>query len=66
MAKYEYKTITIEQKGWGLLSSREVPDLENTLNSEARNGWRFREALLPTAAGGDSDRVILIFEREQS
>ena len=64
MAKYEYKTTTLEQKGLGLFKSREVPDLENTLNREAREGWRLREIILPSAAYGDSDRVIVVFERQ--
>ena len=39
MTKYEYKTITLEQKGGqkGLGSlTRKVPDLESTLNSEEK------------------------------
>lgn len=64
MAKYEYKTITLEQKGLGLFRSREVPDLENALNREGREGWRFREVILPSAAFGESDRIIVVFERQ--
>ena len=64
MLKFEYKAITIEQKGLGLFKSREVPDLETVLNREGRDGWRFKEALLPSAAFGESDKVILVFERE--
>ena len=66
VATYEYKTITLEQKGMGLLTSRKVPDLENVLNREGRDGWRLREVILPSGALGESDRVIVIFEREQS
>ena len=65
MTKYEYRTITLEQKGLGLFKSREVPDLENALNREGKDGWRFREVLLPSGAFGESDRVIVVFEREQ-
>ena len=63
MKKYEYKTITLDQKGWGLIKSREVPDLEAVLNREARDGWRLKEIILPSAAFGESDRIIVIFER---
>ncbi|MGO8930221.1 MAG: DUF4177 domain-containing protein [Limisphaerales bacterium] len=64
MAKYEYKTITLDQKGLGLFTSREVPDLENALNREAREGWRLREVILPSALFGESDRIIVVFERQ--
>ncbi len=64
MAKYEYKTITLEQKGLGLFRSREIPELENTLNREGQEGWRLGEVLLPSAAFGESDRIILVFERQ--
>ena len=64
MAKYEYKTITLKQKGLGLFRSRKVPDLENALNREGQDGWRFREVVLPSGAFGESDRVIVVFERE--
>jgi hypothetical protein len=64
MVKYEYKTITLEQKGLGLFKSREVPDLENALNREGRDGWRFDKVIMPSGAFGESDKVILVFERE--
>lgn len=38
MPKYEYKTITLAQKGLGLFTSREVPELETALNREGRDG----------------------------
>jgi hypothetical protein len=64
VTKYEYKTITLEQKGLGLFKSRDVPDLENALNREGRDGWRLHDLLMPSAAFGESDRVVLMFERE--
>ncbi len=64
MAKYEYKTITLEQKGLGLFKSREVPHLEAALNREGRDGWRFHKVILPSGAFGESDKVIVVFERE--
>jgi len=66
MPKYEYKTITLEQKGLGLFKSREVPELEASLNREGRDGWRFRELMLPSGAFGESDKVIIVFEREMN
>ncbi|MDC1068670.1 DUF4177 domain-containing protein [Candidatus Kapabacteria bacterium] len=64
MKKYEYKTITLEQKGLGLFKSREVPDLDSVLNREGKDGWRFHQVILPSAAFGESDKVIIIFERK--
>jgi hypothetical protein len=66
MTKYEYKPITLEQKGLGLFGSRKVPDLEAVLNREGRDGWRFHKVILPSGAFGESDRVIVVFERELS
>ena len=63
MVKYEYKTIRISQKGWGLTKSRTIPDLESTLNREAKEGWRLCEIIQPAAAFGESTAVIVIFER---
>ena len=62
MTKYEYKTIRISQKGWGF-KSRTIPDLESTLNREAKEGWRLYEIIKPDAAFGESTAVIVIFER---
>ena len=62
--KYEYKTITLKQKGLGFFKSREVPDFEKVLNREGRDGWRLHEIVLPSGAFGESNRVIVIFERE--
>ena len=63
MDRFEYKAITIRQKGLGLLTARKVPELENTLNREARDGWRLRELLVPSGNLGQSDKVILVLER---
>jgi hypothetical protein len=64
MKKYEYKTMSIAQKGWGVFRSREIPELESKLNREGKDGWHLCEVILPSAAFGESDKVILIFERE--
>ncbi|MDE0685069.1 MAG: DUF4177 domain-containing protein [Candidatus Poribacteria bacterium] len=62
MTKYEYKTIRISQKGWGF-RSRNIPDLESTLNREGKEGWRLCEVIQPAASMGESTAVIVIFER---
>lgn len=63
MQRYEYKTITLKQKGLGFFTSRKVPNLEETLNQEGKDGWRFRDIILPSGAFGESDRVIVVLER---
>jgi len=64
VTKYEYKTITLDQKGLGLVTSRSVPDLESTLNREGRDGWQLKEVFQPSAAFGESDKLVLVFLRE--
>ena len=66
MTRYEYKTITLKQEGLGLFRSRTVPELDATLNREGRDGWRLREIILPSGALGESDRAIVVFERERN
>ncbi len=62
MRKYEYKTVTLKQKGLGFVS-RSIPDLERTLNREGREGWRLSEIVQPISIG-EGTRVIVIFERK--
>lgn len=62
MQKYEYKTIRVSQKGWGF-KSRGIPELENTLNQEGKDGWRLCEIVQPAAAFGETTAVIVIFEK---
>jgi len=64
MKRYEYKTITIKQKRLGLFGWGEIPELENILNREGKDGWRLREVILPSAAFGESHKIIVILERE--
>lgn len=63
MVKYEYKTLTLKQKGLGFVS-RSIPDLEMTLNREGMEGWRLCEIVIPSAAFGDSTSAIVIFEKK--
>lgn len=62
MQKYEYKTIRVSQKGLGLDSGR-MPDLENILNQEGKDGWRLCEIVQPAALFGETTAVIVIFEK---
>ena len=64
MKRYEYKTITLKIKGLGLFKRKEVPELEDTLNKDGAEGWKLSKVVLPTRDFGESDSVIIIFERE--
>jgi hypothetical protein len=48
-----------------MLASREAPDLEDALNREGKNGWRLRETFMLSGALGESDKIILIIEKEK-
>ena len=62
MTKYEYKTITLEQKG-GLGSlTRKDPDLESILNKEGKEGWRLCDIVNPSVVFSDSGKVVVVFE----
>jgi len=65
MKKYEYKTIPLKFKGLGLFKSREInPDLEDVLNREGLDGWRLSKVVVPSKELGESENIIIIFERE--
>lgn len=69
MTKYEYKTVkldvTIDSKGLlGGVQSIDVPDLETTLNTEGKVGWRFCDTILPIFNGTSAKKVIIVLERE--
>ncbi len=62
MNKVEYKVITLPMKGF---IARDVsPDLENSLNSEGREGWRLVNSTIPASTFGESEKLVLIFMRE--
>ena len=70
MPKYEYKTITVDSsiqgKGLGTSTARGLPDLEDALNREGQDGWRFREIVFPPKGWGETTRAIVLFERQQN
>ena len=47
----------------GGFKSRSIPELENTLNQEGKDGWRLCEIVQPAAAFGEATAVIAIFEK---
>jgi hypothetical protein len=61
VTKYEYKTVVLAFKAG--LFKQGLPDIEGTLSSEGRDGWRLRQIILPSSSWGSSDSVVAILER---
>jgi hypothetical protein len=59
--KYEYKSIVLAFKAG--LFKQGLPDIEGTLNTEGKDGWRLRQLILPSSSWGSSDNVVAILER---
>ena len=65
MKRYEYKTVEAPFK-MGFLKPK-TPDFENLLNAEGNQGWRLHDIALPASSSfGQTDRAIIIFEREMT
>ena len=64
MGKVEYKVVKLPMKGLGIFTKDVSPDLDTTLNSEGRNGWRLVDSTTPASAFGESEKLVLIFMRE--
>lgn len=62
--KFEYKTLSLKY-GFGIFN-REDPDLERILNEEAQHGWRLRDILLPAKVFGQTEKLLVVLERECS
>jgi transcriptional regulator with XRE-family HTH domain len=63
MKRYEYKTVEAPFK-LTFLRALKSPDFENLINAEGRQGWRLHEVLLPAQGFGQTNRAVIIFERE--
>ena len=64
MNRVEYKVVKLRMKGLGILTKDVSPDLESTLNSEGRDGWRLVNTITPTGGFGESEKLVLVFMRE--
>ncbi|MBI1987676.1 MAG: DUF4177 domain-containing protein [Nitrospinae bacterium] len=63
MKQYEYKAVAVKSTRFGILfPSPNIQDLEEVLNREAKDGWRFRQAIPPSVA--KLRETILVLERE--
>ena len=64
MKTFEYKTIDLKLKGWGLFSAKKAEGFEEILNREGRQGWKYVDTVLQTGAYGEASKIKLVFERE--
>ena len=64
MKKYEYKTVDMPFK-FGIMKQK-TPDIETLLNAEGEQGWKLHQMILPATSNfGQSDKIVVIFEREK-
>lgn len=67
MQKHEYKTVDIEWKQgfFAGLKAAPLPDLQNILNREGREGWRLVQILSPELlmSAKSTEKLVAIFER---
>lgn len=61
MSKYEYKTVVLPFR-FGIFKQG-LPDIQTALTKEGRDGWRFKQLVLPSSDWGKSDSMIAILER---
>jgi len=61
MARYEYKTVVLPFR-MGIFKQG-LPDIQAALNTEGRQGWQFKQMVLPSTDWGKSDSMVAILER---
>jgi DNA-binding XRE family transcriptional regulator len=61
MSRYEYKTMVLPFR-FGIFKQG-LPDIQSALTKEGREGWQFKQMLLPSSDWGKSDNMIAILER---
>lgn len=63
MKRYEYKAVAVKRAGFGIFfPTPNIREIEEMLNREAQEGWRFRQAIPPGV--GKVRETILVLERE--
>lgn len=61
---YKYEFVKIELKS-GFVRAKPKEDYHETINSYAKNGWKFKQIFAPATSGyGSSSYFELIFEKE--
>jgi len=61
MKAYEYRSIVLNFRVG--LFKQGLPDIQEALNKEGREGWQFKQMLLPSSSWGTSDSMVAILER---
>lgn len=61
MGRFEYKTVVLpfETK---LFRGKGLPNIEKALNNEGKDGWQFKQIIMPSTVG-DSNQIVAILER---
>jgi len=58
---YEYKTVKLPFRVG--IFKQGLPDIQTTLETHGRDGWRFKQMILPSSQWGSSDSMVAILER---
>jgi Domain of unknown function (DUF4177) len=61
MQKFEYKTLVLPFRVG--IFKQGVPDIKAALDVEGREGWQFKQMILPSSQWGTSDSMVAILER---
>ena len=61
MQKFEYKTPVLPFRVG--IFKQGVPDIKAALDVEGREGWQFKQMILPSSQWGTSDSMVAILER---
>lgn len=59
--KFEYKTVVLPFRVG--LFKQGLPDIQKALDREGRQGWQFKQMVLPSSLSGSSDSMVAILER---
>lgn len=61
MSQFEYKTLVLPFR-LGVFKQG-LPDIAQALNDEGKEGWQFKQMVLPSSSWGSSDNMVAILER---
>jgi transcriptional regulator with XRE-family HTH domain len=61
MGRFEYKTVVLPFQT-KFFRGKRLPNIEEALNKEGRDGWQFKQIIMPTIVG-DSMQIVAILER---
>jgi transcriptional regulator with XRE-family HTH domain len=61
MSRFEYKTLVLPFR-LGVFKQG-LPNIAKALNEEGKEGWQFKQMILPSSSWGSSDNLVAILER---